>query len=127
MYVVPETKSGNEIDIWEMYSMHTNLPHKIRYLGKWKEVEGIEFHETRKWLRRSDLEVRCKVLTSRVAQLQLLSFIAHAQGAKLNIQSMPDIDVYMTQINDKDEYEFEPSEIPNIWNVLQVKHLYCKA
>ena len=40
---------------------------------------------------------------------------------------MPDIDVYMTQINDNDEYEFEPSEIPNIWNVLQVKLLYCQA
>ena len=40
---------------------------------------------------------------------------------------MPDVDVYMTQINDNDEYEFEPSEIPNIWNVLQVKLLYCKA
>ena len=58
-------------------------------------------------------------------KLKLSSFIA--QGAKLDIQSMPDIDVYMTQINDNDEYEFEPSEIPNIWNVLQVKLLYCKA
>ena len=49
----------------------------------------------------------------------LQSFIF--QGAKLDIQSMPDVDVAMIQINDKDEYKFDASEIPDIWNVLQVK------
>ena len=47
-----------EIDIWEMYGIHSKLPHEIQVLGKWNEKDGIMIQETRKWIRRTDLKVK---------------------------------------------------------------------
>ena len=49
---------GNEIAMWEMYGIHSTLPHKIRYLGNWNVEDGIQMEEPKKMIRRSDLEVR---------------------------------------------------------------------
>lgn len=106
-----------EVDLWEMYEIHSILNRRIQYLGRWVENEGFHFLESRKWIRRHDLEVKNVSISFR----QQNDFLFLFKGARFKIQSLPAWPNIkkMTLIPGTDEYEFS-GETPDIWFELQV-------
>ena len=53
--------TDDALTLWEMYEIHPTLPIKVAQIGSWNTEAGLFIEETRKWIRRHDLEVNLEM------------------------------------------------------------------